>query len=221
MDIYGYLTQRNFKPSLHVMDNECSKLVKDFVKAQNTKIQFVEPDIHRVNAAERAIQTYKNHLIAGLCTVDPNFPLQLWDETVPQSEMTLNMLRTSRRNPRLSAYAKLEGNFNFDRTPLAPPGTKSLVYVASKNRPSFGTHAQDSWYIGPAMDHYRCMRYYIPITKGIRTAQSAKLFPAHCKTPYIDAADEIVLAAKDLVDALKQHDKNAPLKLTPRRTEAL
>ena len=35
---------------------------------------------------------YKNHLVAGLCAVDKNFPMQLWDELLPQSEITLNIL---------------------------------------------------------------------------------------------------------------------------------
>ena len=48
-----------------------------FVTSRNCAIQFVEPHNHRVNAAERAIQTFKNHFISGLCTTDINFPLHL------------------------------------------------------------------------------------------------------------------------------------------------
>ena len=51
-DVYDYLKQRNLTPKLHVMDNECSKDIQRFVKANNTKIQFVKPHQHRVNAAE-------------------------------------------------------------------------------------------------------------------------------------------------------------------------
>ena len=76
------------------MDNECSKDIQKIVEANNTKIQFVEPHQHRVNAAERAIQTFKNHFIAGLCTVDNAFPLQLWCELLRQAEIFLNLLRT-------------------------------------------------------------------------------------------------------------------------------
>jgi hypothetical protein len=48
-------------------------------------------------------------------TIDPNCPLQLWDEWIEQGQDTLSMLRTSRVNPKLSAYAILEGQFNFDK----------------------------------------------------------------------------------------------------------
>ena len=99
--IYNYLFERNFKPKLHVMDNEISKDIEQYITDQKTKIQFVEPHQHRVNAAERAIQTYKNHLVSGLCTVDPLFPLQLWDELLPQSQDTLLLLQASRTNSKL------------------------------------------------------------------------------------------------------------------------
>jgi hypothetical protein len=108
---------------------------------------LVEPDNHRVNAAERAIQTFKNHFIAGLATVDKNFPLQLWDELIPQCQDTLNMLRTSRVNKHLSAYAVLEGPFNFDKTPIAPPGTKAIIYNDPKTRTSWEPHGDDAFYV--------------------------------------------------------------------------
>ena len=73
--IYEYLTTKGFKPQLNVMDNECSQLLKRYIKSQEVDILLVEPDNHRVNAAERALQTFKNHFVAGLASVDPAFPL--------------------------------------------------------------------------------------------------------------------------------------------------
>ena len=61
--VYDYLIKNNFKPKLHVMDNECSKVIKTFIENENNAtLQFVEPHEHRVNAAERIIQTFKNNL---------------------------------------------------------------------------------------------------------------------------------------------------------------
>ena len=60
-------------------------------------MQFFKPDMHRVNATERAIQTYKNHLVAGLYTVDKNFPMKIWNEILQQLEIMLNLLCTSRK----------------------------------------------------------------------------------------------------------------------------
>jgi hypothetical protein len=182
-DIYSYLTMKNFKPKLHIMDNECSKTIKTFIQEQGTKIKFVKPHIHRVNAAERAIQTFKNHFIAGLCTVNKLFPIQLWNELLPQAELTVNLLRTSCLDPNMSAYAMLEGEYNFDHTPVAPPGTRAMVYDNPKDRTTWGTHADDAWYVGPTPQHHRCYKFFMPHTKGFCVAQTAKFYPTNCKMP--------------------------------------
>ena len=93
--ILDTLRECNITLNLNVMDNECSATVATFIKSNNMKIQLVPPHNHRVNAAERAIATFKNHFIANLATLDPTCPIQLWDEFLPQVELTLNMLRFS------------------------------------------------------------------------------------------------------------------------------
>ena len=102
--------------------------------------QLVPPHIHRRNAAERAIRTFKNHFIAGLASTDKLFPLHLWDRLVPQAEITLNLLRNSRLHPHLSAYSHLFGQFDFNQTPLAPPGTKVLIHEKPRQRPTWAPH---------------------------------------------------------------------------------
>ena len=74
------------------MDNEASAEIKKMLTKQEVKYQLVEPHSNRTNAAERAIHTFKNHFIAGLCTTDKQFPLQLWDRILPQTTLTLNLL---------------------------------------------------------------------------------------------------------------------------------
>ncbi len=81
------------------MDNECSAALEKHIKASKINIQLVPPHNHCVNAAEQAIATFKEHVIAALATVDKLCPLQLWDEFLPQVELTLNMLCFSCHNP--------------------------------------------------------------------------------------------------------------------------
>ena len=123
------------------MDNQCSKTIQNFIEKNRAKIQLVNPDDHRVNAAGRAIQTWKNHWLSGLGMLDPNCPLQLWCQFIEQGQDTLNMLRTSRINNKLSAYAILDGQFEFNKTPLEPVGTKALVFLDQK-REHRGEHMQ-------------------------------------------------------------------------------
>ena len=70
--VYKFLQKHNCSPKLHVLNNECSKAVQNFVQNENTSIQLVKPRNHRVNAAETAIKAAKYHIIAGLQTVDSN-----------------------------------------------------------------------------------------------------------------------------------------------------
>ena len=70
-----YLAKQGFKPTYNIIDNVASKAVQTYLENEaKMKVQLVEPYNHCVNAAERAIQTFKNHMIAGLCTASANFP---------------------------------------------------------------------------------------------------------------------------------------------------
>ena len=40
-DIYQYLISKNYKPKLHVMDNECSKTIEKCIISQDIKMHFL------------------------------------------------------------------------------------------------------------------------------------------------------------------------------------
>jgi hypothetical protein len=64
---------RGLKPHLQWLDSEASLALRSYLTKQGIDYQLAPPHIHWRNNAERAIQTFKNHFIAGLCSVDPNF----------------------------------------------------------------------------------------------------------------------------------------------------
>ncbi len=111
------MAEKGFKPKLNVMDNQATKHIKKILNKNKCKLQLVEPHNHRVNAAEHAIQTFKDAFIAALATTDSNFPLQLWNPLMPQVQDTLNMMRTSRINPAILAYEALNGHTTGTDTP--------------------------------------------------------------------------------------------------------
>ena len=78
-ELYKHLTDRGLKPQIHMLDNECSQALKNFIRGAHVRHQLVPPSLYRALVAKRAIQTYKAHLIAGLSSCDPNFPLHIWD----------------------------------------------------------------------------------------------------------------------------------------------
>jgi hypothetical protein len=78
---------------MHWMDNEALAAIKQLLtKEFKLEYQLVPPHIHRHNMAERAIHTFKNHFIAGLCLANDDFPIILWDKLLPQAEITLNLM---------------------------------------------------------------------------------------------------------------------------------
>lgn len=198
------------KPDIHIMDNECSNDIKQAFKQHNITYQLVPPHMHRRNAAERAIRTFKNHFIAGLATCDPEFPLRAWDLLLPQAQLTLNLLRTSRINPALSAHQILFGNYNFNATPIAPPGTKVLVHEKPDQRASFAPHGITGWYVGPAPEHYRCYKVYIPSTNKTRITDTVQFFPHATPFPATNATTYLQQTASDMLHILQQTNGNIP-----------
>ena len=81
------------------MDNEASTALNMTMNTMNINYQLVSPSNHRENNAERLVQTFKNHFIAVLCSVDKDFHLQLWDILLQQERISLNLLRQSRTIP--------------------------------------------------------------------------------------------------------------------------
>jgi hypothetical protein len=64
--IHQELTAKGFKPKLQTLDNEVSAALKRFFTTNDVEYQLVPPHCHRRYAAERAIQTFKEHFVAGL-----------------------------------------------------------------------------------------------------------------------------------------------------------
>ena len=162
--IIQHLTRRGFKPRLQRLDNEEYKLLQDEMDKNKIQWQLVPPGNHRRNAAERHIRTFKNNFISILAGTDPDFPLHLWDKLIPQACITINLLCNSHRNPQLSSEAHLNGNFGYNTTSLAPPGTKVVSFEPPDKRNSWATHGTLGWYIVPALHHCRCWKIYVTKT---------------------------------------------------------
>jgi hypothetical protein len=155
--VFNILRARDYQPVLNVMDNKCSKTAKKHIQAKKMTIQLVPPHNHHVNAAICTIGTFKEHIVTALATVDMLCPLQLWDEFLPHVELTLNLLRFSHHNPLISANQKLYSQFNFNKMPLAPLGTKALVYNNPATQASWAPHATVSPWAPPSITTNVCI----------------------------------------------------------------
>ena len=197
--IHQRLSVGGSTPQLYILDNEFSTELKTTMEKLDVEFQLVPPHIHRRNAAEHAIQSFKHHFLAILATCDPRFPISEWDRLLDQAETTLNLLRNSRINPKLSSFAYLFGNFDFNATPIAPPGTKIQVQIKSGVRGSWSFHSEDGWYVGRSPHHYRCVTCYIPSTHRERIADTVTFFPTVIPFPKVKLDDFLRQATSDIL----------------------
>jgi len=186
------------------LDNETSADLDNFLRTNLSSVEFVPPGNHRANRAERAWRTTKNHIIATLCGTDPSFPIAEWDETIPQLKITLNTLRPFAANPLLSAYQGAHGHpYDFNSHPIAPFGTKVLIYETPDDRTSWAPHGVLGYYLGPAPSHHRSFRVYTSKTRAERISDSLAWFPTTCKMPGSSTAELLLAQLSDLTATLK------------------
>ena len=106
-------------------------------------------------------------------------------------------------NPKLSGYAQLHGELNYNATPLAPPGTKTSVHEILTVRESWEVHVGKGWYLGPSMEHNRCHHIYITETRGERDSEFVDFFTHNTPLLYKYSSENIIIEAHELAHALQ------------------
>ena len=173
----------------------------------------MEPRNHKVNAMEKAIQRFKNHLISDFCCTDSKWLLQLWNKLTKQALTTLNLCRTNRKHPdRLACHSFYGKCYDWNKHPLAPPETRTVVYEAPEGRVVSGTRGVDGWYCSPVFDHYQNMHFYVPETKAYRTSALYDLFSQHCQLPSLLKQQHNKEIAQEWIKSI-QWSKNKPKKM--------
>ena len=212
------LAARGLVVDLQILDNEASAAYKHAITVTwKCKFQLVPPDMHRRNRAERAIRTFKDHFLAILAGVDATFPPYLWDLLLPQAELTLNLLRQSVLNPRISAWEYFQGPFDFNKTPLGPVGCRVLIHAKPATRRSWDFRAKEGFYIGPALDSYRCFKLVKSDTKSQVISDTVEFRHAFRAIPSPSPEDKIIHGLQTIASSLK----DAPLPTTITQHDAI
>ena len=207
---YDELKLRGFTAQVLRLDNEISTELIKAIEEEHLEYQIVSPGDHRLNHAERAIQTFKSKLISFREGADPNFPKNCWDLFIPQTILALNLMRPSRTNPLISAYTQVHGEFDYNRTPIAPTGCKVIVHDRRGERGSWSNHGSHGYYIERAPHHYRNYTCYMRDTKQNRISNTVEFFPSHCTLPKITPIDRLTLVLQDLHQVLSQPPSDFP-----------
>ena len=77
-------------------------------------------------------------------------------------------------------------------TPFAPLGTKVVIHYKPINLASWGPNGKEGWYIGPALNHYRFVNFYISTTRAEVNADTMVIFNGF-----------LTQAAEDIITVLK------------------
>ena len=106
-------------------------------------------------------------------------------------------------NPKLSGYAQLHGEFNYNATPLSPPGTQVIIHENPTVRGTWASHGVKGWYFGLSMKHYRCHQIYVTKTREERDSDCVECFRHNTPLPYNYSSENVIIEEHELAHALK------------------
>jgi hypothetical protein len=81
-----------------------------------------------------------------------------------------------------------------------------MLYVAHEKphqRGTFAEHGKDGFYLGPALNHYRCWRICITITKGTRISDTVAWFHIPYCMPGHSPLEALTAATTDLMATIQ------------------
>jgi hypothetical protein len=74
------------------------------------------------------------------------------------------------------------------------------IHMDSSNKKA--PHGQYGWYIGPALENYRCYKVYISKTRSERLVKTVAFFPTEVPLPFPSSSELATQAATQLTHAL-------------------
>ena len=93
---------------------------------------------------------------------------------------------------------------------MAPPGTRVIVHDKPGKRTSWGNQDTPDWYIGTSLDHYRCMKCYMPATGILRIKHTLQYIPKAFAFPETTTEDYLQQAIGDIFEIMKDPPKTLP-----------
>jgi hypothetical protein len=102
----------------------------------------------------------------------------------------------------LSASTHIDGQYDYNRAPMAPTGTRIIAHETPNRRRTGAPHGKYGWYIGPALEHYRFYMVYISKARSERVVETVDFFPTEVPLPFPSSKELATQAAKQLTHAL-------------------
>ena len=105
----------------------------------------------------------------------------------------------------------MEGQHDYNSHPLAPPGTKSIVHEKTGQQGTWAPHGKYGVYVGPAMEHYRCYKCYLPSTGACRISDTVVFIKDKFKIPQVSPQEATSKVAEELIKTLKSPSTHPPV----------
>ena len=77
------------------------------------------------------------------------------------------------------AGVALQFEFGWNKTTIAPLGTKAMIYIATNTRNTFAPHCDEAYTVAHAPHHHQLLKFYVPVTRGYRITGTYRLDPSH------------------------------------------
>ena len=87
-----------------------------------------------------------------------------------------------------------------------------MIHEKNNIRKTWAPHGVEGWYLGPALEHYRCYRVYAAKTGGERVSDTVQFFPHVIPMPGTTAKERAIEVAVELIDAITNFKHVEPLK---------
>ena len=97
---------------------------------------------------------------------------------------------------------------------MVPPGTKVIVHKKTSDRLSRGYHGVEGWYVGPTLEHYCCVKIYIPKAHSTIIADTVAFIPTYIPFPHLDQDSFLKHTLADLLHLTKNKNKVTKYNLT-------
>jgi len=110
----------------------------------------------------------------------------------PCSLITRNLLFQSTVHPNLSAWVYYNGTFGYNATLMGPSGYRFLIHELVKTRTSWGFHAIEGFYTGPALHHYQNLTVFPSKTRSSRISNTVEFRHRYITVPQITPEDKVI-----------------------------
>jgi hypothetical protein len=104
----------------------------------------------------------------------------------------------------------------FQCHPHCPPGIKVLAFDGPDERDSWAPHGEEAFYVGPAINHYRCYEVHVSKTKRCRITDTLSWHPRRFIMPGASPLDTLTADVGDLTVAVTTLAAS-PVALVPHR----